>query len=80
MLEKTLGSAGTKEEQLEATRMKKFYYEYFIERIGKKSPKRGTVKVDVNFYCIKDADIGSVEEDTDGGNPKEGDDNEIEIA
>ena len=34
LLEKTLGSAGTKEEQLEATRMKKFYYEYFIERIG----------------------------------------------
>ena len=28
--------------------------DYFIERIGKKSPKRGTVKVDVNFYCIVD--------------------------
>ena len=27
--------------------------DYFIERVGKKSPKRGTVKVDVNFYCIK---------------------------
>jgi len=28
--------------------------DYFIERVGKKSPKRGTVKVDVNFYCIAD--------------------------
>ena len=28
--------------------------DYFIERIGKKSPKRGTVKVDVEFYCIND--------------------------
>ena len=28
--------------------------DYFIERIGKKSPKRGTVKVDVNFYRIND--------------------------
>ena len=28
--------------------------DYFIERIGKKSPKRGTVKVDVEFYCIVD--------------------------
>ena len=28
--------------------------DYFIERVGKKSPKRGTVKVDVEFYCIKD--------------------------
>lgn len=28
--------------------------DYFIERIGKKSPKRGTVKVDVDFYCIVD--------------------------
>jgi len=28
--------------------------DYFIERLGKKSPKRGTVKVDVEFYCIKD--------------------------
>ena len=28
--------------------------DYFIERVGKKSPKRGTVKVDVNFYCIVD--------------------------
>jgi len=26
--------------------------DYFIERVGKKSPKRGTVKVDVNFYRI----------------------------
>ena len=28
--------------------------DYFIERVGKKSPKRGTVKVDINFYCIVD--------------------------
>jgi DNA repair exonuclease SbcCD ATPase subunit/DNA repair exonuclease SbcCD nuclease subunit len=28
--------------------------DYFIERFGKKSPKRGTVKVDVDFYCIKE--------------------------
>lgn len=28
--------------------------DYFIERIGKKSPKRGTVKVDVEFYCVVD--------------------------
>ena len=28
--------------------------DYYIERVGKKSPKRGTVKVDVNFYCIVD--------------------------
>ncbi len=28
--------------------------DYFIERIGKKSPKRGTVKVDVNFYRINE--------------------------
>ena len=28
--------------------------DYFIERVGIKSPKRGTVKVDVNFYCIID--------------------------
>ena len=28
--------------------------DYFIERVGKKSPKRGTVKVDVEFYCIVD--------------------------
>jgi len=28
--------------------------DYFIERVGKKSPKRGTVKVDVDFYCIVD--------------------------
>lgn len=33
--------------------------DYFIERIAKKSPKRGTVKVDVNFYKI--TDDGSVE-------------------
>ena len=26
--------------------------DYFIERVGKKSPKRGTVKVDTNFYRI----------------------------
>jgi len=26
--------------------------DYFIERVGRKSPKRGTVKVDVNFYKI----------------------------
>lgn len=29
--------------------------DYYIERVAKKSPKRGTVKVDVNFYSI-DAD------------------------
>jgi|11_taG_2_1085331.scaffolds.fasta_scaffold00072_2 DNA repair exonuclease SbcCD ATPase subunit/DNA repair exonuclease SbcCD nuclease subunit len=28
--------------------------DYFIERVGKKSPKRGTVKVDVNFYRINE--------------------------
>jgi len=28
--------------------------DYYIERVGKKSPKRGTVKVDVDFYCIVD--------------------------
>ena len=28
--------------------------DYFIERVGKKSPKRGTVKVDVEFYCFVD--------------------------
>lgn len=28
--------------------------QYFIERRAKKSPKRGTVKVDVDFYRIKD--------------------------
>lgn len=28
--------------------------DYYIERIGKKSPKRGTVKVDVNFYRINE--------------------------
>ena len=33
--------------------------DYFIERVGKKSPKRGTVKVDVNFYRI--AEDGSTE-------------------
>jgi DNA repair exonuclease SbcCD ATPase subunit/DNA repair exonuclease SbcCD nuclease subunit len=32
---------------------------YFIERVGKKSPKRGTVKVDVTFYRINDD--GSIE-------------------
>jgi DNA repair exonuclease SbcCD ATPase subunit/DNA repair exonuclease SbcCD nuclease subunit len=37
----------------------KFHFEingmsYYIERLGKKSPKRGTVKVDVDFYCIMD--------------------------
>jgi DNA repair exonuclease SbcCD ATPase subunit/DNA repair exonuclease SbcCD nuclease subunit len=31
--------------------------DYFIERVGKKSPKRGTVKVDVNFYRITDDGI-----------------------
>jgi hypothetical protein len=34
LLENSFASAGTAEEKLEATRMKKFYYEYFIERIG----------------------------------------------
>ena len=34
LLERSFASAGTAEEKLEATRMKKFYYEYFIERIG----------------------------------------------
>lgn len=28
--------------------------DYFIERVGKKSAKRGTVKVDVNFYRINE--------------------------
>jgi DNA repair exonuclease SbcCD ATPase subunit len=28
--------------------------DYFIERVGTKSPKRGTVKVNVEFYCIVD--------------------------
>ena len=28
--------------------------DYYIERVGKKSPKRGTVKVDVNFYRINE--------------------------
>ena len=28
--------------------------DYFIERVGKKSPARGTVKVDVNFYRINE--------------------------
>ena len=28
--------------------------DYFIERVGTKSPKRGTVKVNVDFYCIVD--------------------------
>ena len=28
--------------------------DYFIERIGKKKTKRGTVKVDVEFYCFVD--------------------------
>ena len=28
--------------------------DYFIERVGRKSPKRGTVKVDVNFYRINE--------------------------
>ena len=28
--------------------------DYFIERVGKKSPKRGTVKVDVEFYRINE--------------------------
>jgi len=28
--------------------------DYFIERMAKKSPKRGTVKVNVEFYCIVD--------------------------
>lgn len=31
--------------------------DYFIERLGKKSPKRGTVKVDVNFYRITEDGI-----------------------
>jgi DNA repair exonuclease SbcCD ATPase subunit/DNA repair exonuclease SbcCD nuclease subunit len=35
----------------------KFHFEingtdYYIERVGKKSPKRGTVKVNVEFYCM----------------------------
>ena len=34
LLENSFASGGTAEEKLEATRMKKFYYEYFIERIG----------------------------------------------
>ena len=34
LLENSFASGGTTEEKLEATRMKKFYYEYFIERIG----------------------------------------------
>jgi len=34
--------------------------DYFIERVGKKSPKRGTVKVDVNFYCIVDGAVHSL--------------------
>ena len=35
--------------------------DYFIERVGKKSPKRGTVKVDVNFYRInEDGDTESL--------------------
>lgn len=29
---------------------------YYIERIAKKSPKRGTVKVDVDFYTFKDGE------------------------
>ena len=29
--------------------------DYYIERVGVKSPKRGTVKVDVDFYCVVDA-------------------------
>lgn len=28
--------------------------DYYIERVGKKSPKRGTVKVDVNFYRVNE--------------------------
>jgi DNA repair exonuclease SbcCD ATPase subunit len=31
--------------------------DYFIERLGKKSPKRGTIKVDVNFYRITEDGI-----------------------
>jgi hypothetical protein len=34
LLENSFASGGTAQEKLEATRMKKFYYEYFIERIG----------------------------------------------
>ena len=34
--------------------------DYYIERVGKKSPKRGTVKVDVNFYCIVDGAVHSL--------------------
>jgi DNA repair exonuclease SbcCD ATPase subunit/DNA repair exonuclease SbcCD nuclease subunit len=34
--------------------------DYFIERVGKKSPKRGTVKVNVEFYCIVDGIIHSL--------------------
>ena len=34
--------------------------DYFIERVGTKSPKRGTVKVNVEFYCIVDGVIHSL--------------------
>jgi DNA repair exonuclease SbcCD ATPase subunit len=34
--------------------------DYYIERIGKKSPKRGTVKVNVDFYCIVDGETHSL--------------------
>tara|TARA_R110001592_G_scaffold87117_5_gene257317 strand:- start:40868 stop:44038 length:3171 start_codon:yes stop_codon:yes gene_type:complete len=34
--------------------------DYYIERIGKKSPKRGTVKVNVDFYCIIDGETHSL--------------------
>jgi len=34
--------------------------DYYIERIGKKSPKRGTVKVNVEFYCIIDGETHSL--------------------
>jgi DNA repair exonuclease SbcCD ATPase subunit len=34
--------------------------DYYIERFGKKSPKRGTVKVDVDFYYIVDGESHSL--------------------
>jgi DNA repair exonuclease SbcCD ATPase subunit/DNA repair exonuclease SbcCD nuclease subunit len=38
--------------------------DYFIERVGKKSSKRGTVKVDVSFYKINtDGDVESLNGD-----------------
>ena len=34
--------------------------DYVIERIAKKSPKRGTVKVDTDFYRIVDGQVESL--------------------